>query len=84
MKLTRSVLLVLMYWILFLDTSPDRHGFYDWAGQFNAKEQCEETLAQEKNHPYNANPGAANPFWVQGRSGFCRSSDEVFPRAKSR
>jgi hypothetical protein len=90
MNLHHAAALVLVFWILFLDTSPDRHGFYEWSGNFSTKQKCEHALNREQTHWYDESPDEPNPDkpdihvhgkhadWVRGLQGFCKSSDEVF------
>jgi hypothetical protein len=86
MKLRHVAALVLVYWILFLDTSPDRRGFYEWAGNFTGKASCERALLREQAHPYNMNHNEVarlekgiKPYLVHGLPGFCESSEQVLP-----
>jgi hypothetical protein len=87
MNLRHAATLALVYWILLLDTSPDRHGFNEWAGNFSTKRKCELALSREQTHWYDMNPNQpdeAKPdfhvhgkdaYWVRGLRGFCESSD---------
>jgi hypothetical protein len=84
MKSRRAAALALLFWILFLDTSPDRHGFNEWAGSFSTKQKCEDALSRERIHRYDMNPDeldahapGRNPIWVHELPGFGKSSDEV-------
>jgi hypothetical protein len=90
MKLRHAAVLGLMYWILFLDTSPGRHGFNEWAGNFSTRLKCEQALSREQSRWYDMSPSQTDPDhpdihahgkeanWVRGLSGYCRSSNQVF------
>ena len=83
------VVVVLLYWILLLDTSPDRHGFNEWAGNFGTKQRCEQALKYEQMRSYDMNPDQVDPdkpdihrhgkdaVWVHGLPGVCEPSDEL-------
>ena len=85
MKRRHTAALALLAWTLLLDTSPDRHGFNEWAGAFSTRKKCEYALSREQTHSYDMNPDEPDahapgrkPIWVKGLPGLCTSEDEIW------